>query len=389
MSLIKLSDVIIPEVFYQSRNAGIEALDVFLSNNKGLIPSMVYLFTGVSGAGKTTISNLMLSGIGTAEMPTVFISLEMSKEQLKYQFDGKVNFSNTLIIDTDGLGTEPTIESFQDLLDSLAAHNPSAVVVDSLQMASAIIYGNPTSVAGQSALAKMITKFAKEYSIPVLVIGQCAKDGSYVGPSFLKHILDAHLHAEYNEKTGERYITFEKNRFGAVGAQLHYAFENNGNLRFFKKERISRFSQEFTWNDAKDMIQSIYAEVVAKEALMMVKRGVHVPRLVFDGELNVDYSDENYHPKTTTWMHFPTAPYFVYNTIFVDLDNARQKFTDEQVEKLRIKYAVYLDQFPNYTSPKQLFLLSFFVLLAKAVRQSNVENIGFWNTLRILIEQHG
>ena len=72
----------------------------------GLVPSMSYMFTGVSGSGKTTISNYIMSGLSKDYSPAVFISLEMSKEQTKYQIEGKFDFKNVIIVDEIPHNTE-------------------------------------------------------------------------------------------------------------------------------------------------------------------------------------------------------------------------------------------------------------------------------------------
>jgi DNA repair protein RadA/Sms len=212
-NIVAFDEVKIPKSFTKSLSTGIPNLDSFLSVQGGLVPSMSYMFTGVSGSGKTTISNYMMAGLAQPTSPAVFISLEMSKEQTKFQFEGKVDFKNVFIVDEIPHNTR---EGFTELLIGISELNPSVVVFDSLQMISAIIYGDPTSMKGQSDIADMVKNFSKLTGCPTILIGQCNKDGDYLGPTFVKHILDAHLHATIDKKSGERWVSFEKNRFGNV-----------------------------------------------------------------------------------------------------------------------------------------------------------------------------
>lgn len=384
-NIVAFNNVEIPQSFSNTRKTGIELLDNFLSLRGGLVPSMSYMFTGESGSGKTTISNYIMSGVSSETNPAVFMSFEMSKEQTKFQFEGKVDFSNTFIVDEL---TEQTIEGLKNLLDAVATLNPSVLVIDSLQMVSAMIYGDPTSIKGQSEIAKVIMNFSKETGTPSILIGQCNKEGEYLGPTFVKHILDAHLHASIDKKTIQRNIVFEKNRFGQVGQPISYKFAENGAISFvpFSQNANSLLTKEFAWFKAQETLQDLFADILAQEVKQMIKRGVRIPQLKFDGTYTQDTSDESFHPTINIWIHSPKES--IQSTVFISMDYSRRCFTEVRLDHLRKELGQYIDRFPQFKTVTDLLFLEFFVLMTQAVLGTKKEDKTFFKTLERIINNH-
>ena len=375
--IVLFENIEIPESFSNTRRTGIAQLDGFLSIKGGIVPSMSYMFTGESGAGKTTISNYIMSGVATKESPAVFMSFEMSKEQAKFQFEGKVDFSSVYIVDEL---KDTTPEGLQALLTEIAELNPSILVVDSLQMLSATIYGDPTSTKGQSDIAKIIMKHSKETGCPSIIIGQCNKEGEYLGPTFVKHILDAHLHASIDKKTSLRNIVFEKNRFGQVGEKLGYAFKTDGAVEFLESEKTQKsLLKGFEWHEAKEIIQTIFTQTLEAELKEIVKSGNPIPQIKFEGDLDAEFSSPNFHFGFNTWTHSPEAPYFLNNTVYVDIEDSKRKFADSNIEKLLKQPLV--EKYPQFKTAKSLFLLDVMSCIACGITCSTDSNK---KTLKVL-----
>ena len=384
-NIVAFKNVEIPQSFSDTRKTGIELLDNFLSLRGGLVPSMSYMFTGESGSGKTTISNYIMSGVSSETNPAVFMSFEMSKEQTKFQFEGKVDFSNTFIVDEL---TEQTIEGLKNLLEAIATLNPSALVIDSLQMVSAMIYGDPTSIKGQSEIAKIVMNFAKETGTPSILIGQCNKEGEYLGPTFVKHILDAHLHASIDKKTIQRNLVFEKNRFGKVGQPISYKFADNGSITFvpFSQNANNLLTKEFAWFKAQETLQYLFADILAQEVKHMIKRGVRIPQLKFDGTNKVDTTNETFHPMINMWVHSPKES--IQSTVFISMDDSRKRFTEVRIDQLRKQLGRYIDRFPQFKTVTDVLFLEFFVLMTQAVLGTDKEEKTFFKTLERIINNN-
>jgi SpoVK/Ycf46/Vps4 family AAA+-type ATPase len=214
----RVSDIEVPEQFFNPIKTESPELDSVFSELGGLIPSQVTLVTGNPGSGKTTICAVIGSRLtANTNRPVVFLSYEMSDFQLKTQAR-KIPGFNDLLISTHEFHTQP--EGISSLFAALEKINPCLVIADSLQKMASKMPQGPTR--GQVVLVEEFTKWAKKSFTPVLLIGHNGKGGDYSGPSFLKHEVDSHLCVWYDRETSERLFSMSKNRFG--GNMEQYGF---------------------------------------------------------------------------------------------------------------------------------------------------------------------
>ena len=86
----------------------------------------------------------------------------------------------------------------------------------------------------------LLTDYAKQHAVNVIVIGQVTKDGKMAGSNKLKHMVDSHIHLSVEQKDqdlkGCRVIETLKNRFGGAG---HIVFLNLTERGFTEVARIS------------------------------------------------------------------------------------------------------------------------------------------------------
>jgi KaiC/GvpD/RAD55 family RecA-like ATPase len=360
-----LADVQISEGFSATKKTGDKLLDDFFSKKSGLLSSAVYLFTGTSGSGKTTISNYIMSGIASPTSPAIFMSFEMPKEDIKGQFDGKIDMSNIKIVDSLSK-TITTFEEFNGFLEYIKMLNPSILVVDSLQDFSSQIEADELEVA------QSIYDFSKNVNCPSIIINQCTKDGNYSGKSGIKHKIDAHLHASFDEKTGNRTLTFKKNRSGKALEGLSYEFTDNGSISFVPFSNL--LTQDFAWFKAQETLEDLFADIIASEVKQMIKRGVQIPQLTFDGTfINI-------------WTHSPEE--YIQSTVSISMDDSRRRFTTIRLDHLKKQFGQYIDRFPQFKTPTDLFFLEFFVLMTQAVLGTEKEDKTFFKTLERLINNH-
>ena len=381
-NIVAFDEVKVPKAFMKSLATGIPNLDSFLSVQGGLVPSMSYMFTGVSGSGKTTISNYMMSGLSTPTSPAVFISLEMSKEQTKYQFDGKVDFSNVFVVDAVPHNTR---EGFAELLSEIAELNPSVVVFDSLQMISAIIYGDPTSIKGQSDIADMVKNFSKLTGCPTILIGQCNKDGEYLGPTFVKHILDAHLHATLDKKSGERWISFEKNRFGNVNEVLTYSFRKDGSIYFESKEESKRTNyvgKAITWSKVEDTLTKLHFDIIHAEYKIL--KGKPIPKLKFKGDKDLPQNHPQFHPQFNVWLN----PDGFQNTIYIDVEWSLRVFQPDKIKRFNDDFLNIANRYQKIKTANDMFWLYYMVCMTHGLLNSSERNEKFFKLLDKLVEKH-
>ena len=230
----KVSDIVVPEQFFNPIKTNSSEIDSTFSELGGLIPSQVTLVTGNPGSGKTTLCAVIGSRLSAnTDRPVVFLSYEMSDFQLKTQARKIPGFDSMLISTHEFHGEANGMEKLFDALNKI---QPTLLIVDSLQKMASKMPQGPTR--GQVVLVEKFTKWAKETFTPVLLIGHNGKGGDYAGPSFLKHEVDSHLQVWYDRETHERLFSMSKNRFG--GNMEQYGFRINPEGVFVGNEWWSR-----------------------------------------------------------------------------------------------------------------------------------------------------
>ena len=95
------------------------------------------------------------------------------------------------------------------------------------------------SATAERALG-LLTSYAKEHAVNVIVIGQVTKDGKMAGSDKLKHMVDSYIHLSVETKdddlSGCRVLETQKNRFGGAGHVIFLRLRKNG---FSEVARIS------------------------------------------------------------------------------------------------------------------------------------------------------
>lgn len=173
----------------------------------GLVPGSIILIGGEPGIGKST---LVLQNILSIKSRTIlYVSGEESARQIKMRADriGRPSDNVFIVCETSLQNIEEHIERIQ----------PGLLIVDSIQtIASDELESVAGSVSQVRECASRLLKYAKETSVPVMLIGHITKDGNLAGPKVLEHIVDAVLHFEGDGQHIYRLLRAIKNRFGST-----------------------------------------------------------------------------------------------------------------------------------------------------------------------------
>ena len=224
-----IQDIKVPAILKKKVSTGLDYFDCILGG-EGFTPSMVSLFTGTPGAGKTTMMLTLANSLQGNGEHVVFNTAEESLFQIKMTVD-RLRLRHKFSV-----GGEENVPKLLEGCDKIRKANPKKpffLIVDSLQCMDDGHFknGRITSHTAERALG-MLTDYAKEHAVNVIVIGQVTKDGKMAGANKLKHMVDSHIHLSVEEKdpdlAGCRVLMALKNRFGGGGHIVFLSLRRSG-----------------------------------------------------------------------------------------------------------------------------------------------------------------
>ncbi len=173
----------------------------------GIVKGSLVLLGGDPGIGKSTI--LMQICKNLSSLNILYVSGEESKRQLKLRADRLgVTDSNLMIM------TETDVEI---IVEEIKSQKPDLVMIDSIQtMMIRDLSSSAGSITQVRESTNLIMHTAKDYDIPVMVVGHVNKEGSIAGPKVLEHIVDTVLYFEGDKQMSCRILRAVKNRFGST-----------------------------------------------------------------------------------------------------------------------------------------------------------------------------
>ncbi|MCM2973437.1 DNA repair protein RadA [Larsenimonas suaedae] len=186
----------------------------------GLVPGSAVLLGGSPGAGKSTL--LLQTACALAQGKKVlYVTGEESLSQVAMR-------AHRLKLPTQGLKMlgETSVET---ILATAERETPDVLIIDSIQtMHLEDVASAPGGVAQVRESAAALTRFAKQSSTVLLLVGHVTKDGTLAGPKVLEHMIDASLLLEGGADSRFRTLRGHKNRFGAVNELGVFAMLEHG-----------------------------------------------------------------------------------------------------------------------------------------------------------------
>jgi DNA repair protein RadA/Sms len=184
----------------------------------GLVKGSVILLGGEPGIGKSTLS---LKIALTLNLKVLYISGEESNEQIKLRAN-RLNYHS----DQCYIYNETEINTIIKTSDEVT---PELIIIDSIQtIYNSEIDAIPGSVSQIKYSAEVLIKYAKERSIPIIIIGHITKDGAIAGPKVLEHMVDTVLQFEGDKNHLYRLVRSIKNRFGSTNELGIYEMNEKG-----------------------------------------------------------------------------------------------------------------------------------------------------------------
>lgn len=187
-------------------HTGIGELDRVLGG--GLVKGSIVLLGGEPGIGKSTLLLQICEFLGVSHS-VLYVSGEESTKQIKLR-------AERLHVTTESLYLLANNDA-QSICDTIAACEPEIVIIDSIQtMQLSELSSSPGSLTQVRECTNLFMHTAKQYEIPIFIVGHVNKDGAIAGPKVMEHIVDTVLYFEGDRKYSYRILRAVKNRFGST-----------------------------------------------------------------------------------------------------------------------------------------------------------------------------
>ncbi len=204
-----------------SQDARLALTDSELSRvlDGGLVPGAVMLLGGEPGIGKSTL--LLQTALQLAPRRILYVSGEESARQVKLRAERIPSSNAELYLLAEG--------QIERILHHARELQPEILIVDSVQtLSSEDVQSAPGSVTQIRECSNKLIRFAKDRSIPTILVGHVTKEGSLAGPKVLEHMVDTVLEFEGDRHHNYRLLRAVKNRFGATPQLGVYAMQSTG-----------------------------------------------------------------------------------------------------------------------------------------------------------------
>ncbi len=187
----------------------------------GIVPGSLILLGGSPGIGKSTLLLQTANYISSLQGKVLYISGEESKAQIKRRAERLGASGKDLF-----LYSETNINFIKEAILEISPH---VAIVDSIQtLYSPELESAPGSIAQIRECAGILMLIAKNYNIPIFIIGHITKSGVIAGPKALEHIVDTVLYFEGESYHSYRILRAIKNRFGSTNEIGVFEMKNNG-----------------------------------------------------------------------------------------------------------------------------------------------------------------
>lgn len=209
---------------YKRLNTGFEEFNRCLGG--GIVVGSLVLVSGDPGIGKSTL----LTHLALNVDHSLYIAGEESAQQIKLRVDRmKLNAPMMVLNEVD----------VDSIIEAITHKRPGLVIVDSIQTLETQDLESVAGSVGQvRECAHRLQRIAKDFHIPIFLVGHVTKEGNLAGPKTLEHVVDVVLSLEGDSNTMFRILRSTKNRFGPTDEVGVFEMEDSGMVEVKNPSKI-------------------------------------------------------------------------------------------------------------------------------------------------------
>lgn len=279
------------EIAYQDRSriqTEYEELNNVLGG--GIVRGSATLIAGDPGVGKSTLLLQLALSLSHASK-VLYVSGEESVDQVKMRAvriaensDSRKDQSPRKSKSSENLYLLSLTDA-DVIVEQIVEMKPDLVVIDSIQtIESQNVSGLSGSVAQVRYAALQFIRCAKQYNIPIVIVGHVTKEGMVAGPMVLSHMVDTVLFLEGEKFAKTRILRSLKNRFGPVDEVGIFLMEESGMEEATNPEQLflTQGKEQVPGSVLVSTLEGSRAFLVELQALAVTTR-LPMPRRVVSG----------------------------------------------------------------------------------------------------------
>jgi len=210
--LTKVSDIVIPDRFFNRMKTGIEKVDELFGN--GILPGLTFTLTGVAGAGKSSALLQILNSLATQGNLVAYLTGEEDLRQVAFNCR-RMGIEDVL------LSNETDIDEIENI-----AKTSDIVIIDSFPCITMDV-DLPKEKREKMIINKLID-YSERYECSIGVILHLTKAGQYKGSTYIPHAVGANFQIDIDpDLEDHRVIRSSKNRYGST-KQYSFPFGPRG-----------------------------------------------------------------------------------------------------------------------------------------------------------------
>ncbi|MGI8419966.1 MAG: DNA repair protein RadA [Candidatus Levyibacteriota bacterium] len=253
----------------------------------GIVRGSATLIAGDPGVGKSTLLLQLALSLAVSGHKILYVSGEESLEQVKMRAE-RIKNKEWRTKNGDKKDDNLFLLALTDadqIAEEVAEMKPDFVIVDSIQtIESQNVSGLSGSVGQVRYAALQFVRTAKQYNIPIVIVGHVTKEGMVAGPMVLSHMVDTVLFLEGEKFAKTRILRSLKNRFGPVDEVGIFLMEEEGMQEATNPEQLflTAGQEEVPGSVLVSTLEGSRAFLVELQALAVTTR-LPMPRRVVSG----------------------------------------------------------------------------------------------------------